>query len=838
MKEFEIRNGVLANYHGAGGDVVIPAGVTSIGKNAFYGYRSLTSVTIPESVTSIGENAFHGCSSLTSVTIPAGVTSIGAGTFSHCTNLTSVTIPEGVTFIGDHTFCGCTSLTSVTILEGVTSIGDWAFDDCTSLTSVTIPAGVTSIGDWAFQYCTCLTSVTIPEGVTSIGDKVFQRCESLTYMTIPQSMLTAGTFDDFLQSVLFALSGEDLALLFNVKQNKKWLAIFLASIKEDRAEALGEALLRRLPEKPSVRECNAIGTFMVEFGHLASAELLGRMHQRLQGVKNGAKALALIQTSDTVREKLAGGMPGGKAIPEITVKTNTLLRINNLSPRTCGEELKRCFGITPKELPPLRTARGQTADAAVLCALLLAHESATYGWRGEKRYKDDYSEPGVRPEAAELTGLLDQDSFQKVLVTIIEQYCRGVRSLKDNLVYPVCRYADEETISWLVKESRWLSYGAAEEFRSAICRSETRAALECAIRRHLMDTYAYMRGMTADEYLNRFVYEIGLDEHGCKVYDLGSQTVTARMQKDFHFIIELPDGKTAKSIPKKNADPEKYEAARADLSRVKKQARQMAKSRCTELYSSFLYGNSDEAENWKKTYLQNPVYRNAAGLLVWSQGGTAFTLTDSGLADSQGQSYKLTQEPVFVAHPMEMKPEEVTAWQRYFAHNDIRQPFMQVWEPVVDLNAVQPDRYAGVMIPYGAFLHKHGIDVEDFNYHDEIEIRFAGCAADVERIDYRRHDISTSDCFKITSFVVMSQDRLVNHLVAYLDSLIIWDLIEKDDAGVAAMLPGSTLAQISAYLDAAISHHAANVTAILLEYKQSHFPDLDPMDEFTLDDLI
>lgn len=78
--------------------------VTSIGYNAFYRSKGLSSVTIPNSVKSIGEDAFSECSKLSSITIPNSVISIGEYAFYGCSGLSAVTIPNSVTSIGDNAF--------------------------------------------------------------------------------------------------------------------------------------------------------------------------------------------------------------------------------------------------------------------------------------------------------------------------------------------------------------------------------------------------------------------------------------------------------------------------------------------------------------------------------------------------------------------------------------------------------------------------------------------------------------------------------------------------------------------------------------------------------------
>ncbi len=141
------------------------------------------------------------------------------------------------------------------------------------------------------------------------------------------------------------------------------------------------------------------------------------------------------------------------------------------------------------------------------------------------------------------------------------------------------------------------------------------------------------------------------------------------------------------------------------------------------------------------------------------------------------------------------------------------------------------------MIPYYRFYGqvKHGISVYDFDFHDNIDITMNGCSAEIERIDWQRHEINMDDRFEIKQFGFAKYTRQVNHIVAYLDRVTVWDRVRKDDTTVMDLMPGFTLAQITEFIAAAQEAGATNVLAALLEYKNARFADFDPMDEFTLE---
>ena len=204
------------------------AGLTSIGKYAFYNSDSLVSVNLnaAEGNGSIGRYAFYDCDSLAEVTLGAGFDSVGEYAFENCDKLAAVNLSEGVSSIGAYAFRYCDSLTEITLPEGLSSIGNLAFQDCSNLSAVTLPASAIIAGS-AFDKCPLLASftvtgngalraaeggkallrnnelvlypsasgsITLSEEITSIGASVFQNCAGLTSVTLPESLTSIGGY--------------------------------------------------------------------------------------------------------------------------------------------------------------------------------------------------------------------------------------------------------------------------------------------------------------------------------------------------------------------------------------------------------------------------------------------------------------------------------------------------------------------------------------------------------------------------------------------------------------------------------------------------------------------
>ena len=117
----------------------------------YKGYQTIREIIVPEGVKTISKAAFYGCEGLEKISLPQSLEKLEEGAFSFCTRLKSVSLPNGVTIIPEHAFENCENLASFSGM-GVTEIKRNAFTCCRNLKSLSLPQNVTIEGD-AFLAC-------------------------------------------------------------------------------------------------------------------------------------------------------------------------------------------------------------------------------------------------------------------------------------------------------------------------------------------------------------------------------------------------------------------------------------------------------------------------------------------------------------------------------------------------------------------------------------------------------------------------------------------------------------------------------------------------------------
>lgn len=147
-------------------------------------------------LSTIGNWAFSG-SKIENAALPAGVTTLGKGAFYYAQNLAGASLPTTIIDIPDFAFAGASALTASEMLaEGVTSIGDYAFFNNDNVSVFTVPASVNYIGAWAMAGMIGLDtlnvmSVTAPE----LGDSVWAGIDQKPVILNPVSNEAADNYE-------------------------------------------------------------------------------------------------------------------------------------------------------------------------------------------------------------------------------------------------------------------------------------------------------------------------------------------------------------------------------------------------------------------------------------------------------------------------------------------------------------------------------------------------------------------------------------------------------------------------------------------------------------------
>lgn len=182
-----VRSYAFENYAYTG-PIALPATVTTVSQNAFYGAR-ISAVSFGNGLQYIENNAFAYCVNLGSgggtLTLPATLQAIGVGAFYN-TAYSSVYIPAEVSDIGEYAFGVCENLTEIRVASGnpyykdtngvlYTKNGETLlqYPSHSANTEISVPAGVKVISRYAFAGNTAITSVVLPSTLTAIEEYAF-----------------------------------------------------------------------------------------------------------------------------------------------------------------------------------------------------------------------------------------------------------------------------------------------------------------------------------------------------------------------------------------------------------------------------------------------------------------------------------------------------------------------------------------------------------------------------------------------------------------------------------------------------------------------------------------
>ena len=171
--------------------VVIPESVVSIGPNAFWNCKELTTVTVSKNLQTIASFAFTNCTKLKTIDLSkTQVAILWEGCFSNCTDLTEIHFPANLDRIDARAFYNCSSLTELHFPDSLTRIDEQAFENCTSLKSVTIPTELSlfSISKQVFVNIPALEKLIFKEGRESIDGYAFFDTTSNVEIYIPKSV--------------------------------------------------------------------------------------------------------------------------------------------------------------------------------------------------------------------------------------------------------------------------------------------------------------------------------------------------------------------------------------------------------------------------------------------------------------------------------------------------------------------------------------------------------------------------------------------------------------------------------------------------------------------------
>ncbi|CAN1211694.1 DUF4132 domain-containing protein [Tumidithrix helvetica PCC 7403] len=229
-----------------------------------------------------------------------------------------------------------------------------------------------------------------------------------------------------------------------------------------------------------------------------------------------------------------------------------------------------------------------------------------------------------------------------------------------------------------------LLLSVAKRFRTKSIQEEAQKCVEILADR---------KGWSTDELGDRTIPTLGFDEkaelvleYGDSSQDASCRKFTAKLDRDFSFVLYNPEGKAIKSLPepRKDEDAEAVKEAKKLLSDAKKQLKSLLTLQKERLYEAMCTQRSWQFRDWDLFLNKHPVISRYCQALVWSvYNGEAISQTfrpleDGTLTDVEDNAVTIPPEATIrLAHASLLDRELSGSWQTHFADYEVVPLFSQ-----------------------------------------------------------------------------------------------------------------------------------------------------------------
>lgn len=176
--------------------IIIPDGITEIGKSAFYSAipqnDKTKSITVADSVTTIGEQAFFCCDHMTYIRLPRNLSVLDRSLLGYNYELENIEIDyQSITEIKQNVF-NYVAINSDKIpikaeLPNIETIGNTAFDHCAYFSHLVLGPNLISIGRSAFNNSTVTSLTLYAETPPTVGSNT--TLQNLEHIYVPTELV-------------------------------------------------------------------------------------------------------------------------------------------------------------------------------------------------------------------------------------------------------------------------------------------------------------------------------------------------------------------------------------------------------------------------------------------------------------------------------------------------------------------------------------------------------------------------------------------------------------------------------------------------------------------------